>query len=92
MIRLAFYFRDSQEIDRRSQKPSGALVESSKATNTKTEKVSTLRGPAQLADLQRVLCVSALYPYTCLFLSFAFLRFILVQVKLFAIRIRNTTE
>ena len=64
MMRLVFYIRDSREIDLggtflRSQKPSGVLVESNKATTTKAKNVSTLRGPAQLADLQGVLCVSA---------------------------------
>ena len=41
----------------RSQKPSGALVESNKATTAKTQKVNAIRGPAQLADLQGALCV-----------------------------------
>ena len=65
MIRLAFCIRDnSQEIDGRHVSPiseaiSGALVESNKATTTKA-KVSTLRGPAQLADLQGALSGSAL--------------------------------
>ena len=59
MIRLASYIRDSQGIDRRhvppSQKPFGALVESNKAMTTKAKKVSTLRGPAQLENMQGAL-------------------------------------
>ena len=72
MIRLAFYIRDSQEIGGtclRSQKPSGALAESNKDTSTKAKEVSTLRGPAQLADLQGTLCVPAQYSYTTVIAS-----------------------
>ena len=50
----------------RSQKPSVALVESNNATTAKAKKVSTLREPAQLADLQGALCVSVLLNWqTC---------------------------
>ena len=49
----------------RSQKPSGARVESNEATSLRRlrKKVSTLQGPAQLADLQGTRCVSAQYSY-----------------------------
>ena len=46
----------------RSQKLSGALVGSNKKATyhyTKAKKVSTLQGPAQLANLQGALCVPA---------------------------------
>ena len=51
----------------RSQKLSGALVESTKAkatyVSTKEKKVSTLRGPAQLSDLQGGTLCPHLSPY-----------------------------
>ena len=70
MIRLAFSNRDSQEIERRHNVPpfrevirgSGEIYKS--FVPPKAKKVSTLRGPAQLADLQKTLCAPALYPYT----------------------------
>ena len=68
MIRLEFYVRDSQEIDRRhvpqiseAIRGSGGIEQS--YVSTKAKNVSTLREPAQLADQQGTLCVSALYPY-----------------------------
>ena len=60
MIRLAFYVRDIQEIIRGS----GGIEYS--YVSTKANKVSTLRGPAQLADLLGTFCVPAQYPYTTL--------------------------
>ena len=67
MIRLAFHIRDSQEIDRRhvpriSEAIRGSGGIESSYVSTKAKKVSTLRGPAQLADLPGTLCVSAQYP------------------------------
>ena len=66
MIRLAFYIRDSQEIDRRhvpliseAIRSAGGIEES--YVSAKAEKVSILRGPAQLADLHGTLCVPAQY-------------------------------
>ena len=69
MIRSAFYIRDSPEIDRRHApliseeaiRGSGGIELS--YVSAKAKKVSTLRGPAQLADLQGVLCVPAQYSY-----------------------------
>ena len=63
MVGLAFYIRDSQEIDRRHVPPISEAIrgsgESNTATTTTAQKVSTLRGTAQLADLQGALCVPA---------------------------------
>ena len=52
MIRLAFYIRDSQEIDRRHVPPISEAIRGSGGieysyVSTKAKKVSTLRGPAQ---------------------------------------------
>ena len=56
MKRLAFYIRDSQEIDRRHEPPIPEAIRGSR----RLRKLSTLRGPAKLADLQQgALCVSA---------------------------------
>ena len=74
MIRLAFYVRDSQEKDRRRAVPliSEEVIQGSDGKRIKprlcegSEKVSTLRGPVQLADLQRTLFVPAQYSYSIL--------------------------
>ena len=62
MIKLALYIRESQEIDRRHVPPISEAIRGSGGieysyVSTKEKKVSTLRGPAQLADLQGALCV-----------------------------------
>ena len=64
MIRLTFYIRDSQGIDRGRVRPISEAIPGSGRNeqgyvSTKTTKVSTLRGPAQLADLQGALGVPA---------------------------------
>ena len=62
MIWLAFYIWENSEIDRMHVPPiseatrvSGAIEYS--YVSTKEKKVSTLRGPAELADLQGALFV-----------------------------------
>ena len=62
MIRLAFCIRESQEIDQRHVPPISEAIRGFGGielsyVSTKEKKVSTLRGPAQLADLQGALCV-----------------------------------
>ena len=62
MIRLAFYIRESQVIDRRHVPPISEAIRGSGGieqsyVSTKAKKVSTLRGPAQLANLQGAPCV-----------------------------------
>ena len=62
MIRLAFYIWESYEIDRRHVPPISEAIRGSGGieysyVSTKAKKVSTLRGPAQLADLQEALWV-----------------------------------
>ena len=62
MIRLAFYIRDSQEIDLRSHPGLWwKLIRSH--VSPKAKKVSTLRGPAQMADLQGTLNAPTQYSY-----------------------------
>ena len=73
MIRFTLPTRNSQEIDRRhvprvSEAIRGSLVEPDKklpgtSLLSKAKKVSTLRGPAQMANLQGTFCVSAQYSY-----------------------------
>ena len=62
MIRLALYIRDSQEIDRKHVPPISEAIRGSGGieqsyVSAKANKASTLREPAQLADLQGTLCV-----------------------------------
>ena len=62
MIRLALYIRDSQEINRRHVPPISEAIRGSGGieqsyVSAEANKASTLRGPAQLADLQGTLCV-----------------------------------
>ena len=63
MIRLAFYIWESKEVDRRHVPPISEAIPGSvwwkriKLHLYEGTKVSTLRGPAQLADLQGALCV-----------------------------------
>ena len=68
MIRLAFCIRDSQDIDRRHVPPISEAIRGScgieySYVSAKAKELRTLRGPAQLADLQETLCVPAQYPY-----------------------------
>ena len=68
MIRLAFYIRESHKVDRRHvPRVSEAILGSGGVeksyVSAKAKKVSTLRGPAQLADLQGTICVPAQYSY-----------------------------
>ena len=57
---MVLYIRDNQEIDRRHVPPTSEAIRGSggiENVSTKAKEVSTLRGPAQLADLQGALCV-----------------------------------
>ena len=68
MTRLAFYIPDSQEIDRRHVLRISEAIRGSRGIenyyiSAKAKKVSTLRGPAQLADLQGTDCVPEQYFY-----------------------------
>ena len=62
MITLAVYIRESLEVHRRHVPPISEAILGSGGNeksyiSTKETKVSTLRGPAQLADLLGALCV-----------------------------------
>ena len=75
MIRFAFHIQDSQEVDQGHEPPTPEAIRGSGDIEyshacTKATKVSTLRGPIQIANLQGTLCVSTQKPYTDVYPNF----------------------